>query len=140
MKWVTFEGFRGLDGIWGGNLVDQNMPFAMRDKVLHAVCSYFAAQIAYLMKIPPHYAVNSLGVLVESIEVFRYWLWWKSTTMQRKIGWVWDPDNWLWSWKHRDIKASMPPSPPMFADRFSLADLIANNIGALPIYIYALLN
>ena len=35
MKWITWSGFRGTDGVWGGDLVDINTPFAGRDKTVH---------------------------------------------------------------------------------------------------------
>ena len=41
MRWFTRDGFKGSDGVWGGDLVDTMTPAAGRDKVQHAVLGAF---------------------------------------------------------------------------------------------------
>lgn len=138
---IARDSFRGQDGVWGGDKVKTIIiPWMIRDKYLHAICGFLTAAIAYLLKIPPYYAVNIGGILVELIELTRFWLWYRSNRVFIIVGWQFDFDKWWWYRNSNDPVLTVQPSAPwVFADSFSVRDLIANNLGALPIYIYALL-
>ena len=71
MKWTSL---RGADGVIGGDLVDQDTPFASRDKVLHLVCGYFLCRLALLIaRWPMALGITLAGaLLMEFIEGTRY--------------------------------------------------------------------
>ena len=101
------DGFRGSDGVLGGDLVDAATPFAARDKVQHAAG----------------------GALLQLL-ITR---WWPSSP----IGWVWlvlviaalweslELVRWL-AWRRR----GMIDPWPMAADRASWRDIVATLAGA----------
>lgn len=74
MKWT---GFRGLDGVLGGDLTDSNTIVAMRDKVQHVILLGAPAQLAYERWVTTSWPwglifVTLIAIVVELIEQARY--------------------------------------------------------------------
>jgi hypothetical protein len=96
------DGFRSAYGTWGGELVDLQGPFAMRDKVMHALAgAVLAAMVGNFLAlgfVATHGIVLMAGVGIELVELWRY----------KRYGWT----------------RSM-------SDLFSWRDLVANHVGAV---------
>lgn len=79
MKWT---GLRGVDGVWGGDLVDTGTPFAGRDKLVHLVLGGYTQLLAERWTGLPWYGclaiVLALAVLNEVVEGVRF----------RRYGWT----------------------------------------------------
>jgi hypothetical protein len=107
-NWWAGDGFRGADGVWGGELVDQATPFAGRDKVQHvvigALLALLLARWATLGTIPVLGVVLILSGAWEAVELLRYRHW---------------------------QAAGAPPPWPFAADRMSWRDVVAALAGAL---------
>lgn len=74
MRWAD-DGFRGKDGVWGGDLVDTATPFAGRDKVQHlagmAVLFLLLVRWAGLARWQAFLVTVAVGVLWEGVEMLR---------------------------------------------------------------------
>ena len=101
------DGFVGVDGILGGDLVDQGTPFAGRDKVQHLVAGILLARVALRwLGLGPLAVIGGVAitaVLWECVELARYLAW-----KRRGLG----------PW-------------PAAADRMSWRDVVTTTIGAL---------
>lgn len=107
-SWWAEDGFRGTDGVLGGDLVDAATPFASRDKIQHlvagALLALLLARWTTLGAIPVLGAVLVLAAAWEILELIRYRHW----------------------------QAAGGTGPwPFAADRMSWRDLVATVAGAV---------
>lgn len=88
MFWAQ-DGFRGRDGVWGGDLVDTDTPVAMRDKVQHLAGGALVQLIAERWLPDWHWLalVGMAAVSIEIVEVARYLLRGPSAFLADKPSW-----------------------------------------------------
>ena len=103
-NWWAEDGFRGADGILGGDLVDTGTPFAGRDKVQHLAAGALLALV--LARWTPFGALLALGVVLavsvawEAVELLRYRHW---QAAGARAPWPFAADRMSW----RDVVAAL---------------------------------
>jgi hypothetical protein len=105
--WLSRDGFRGADGILGGDLVDLNTPAAGRDKVQHLVAGgLLALLLVRWTPLGPWAAL--VGVLLvasawEVVELVRYRRWRRAVEAGAGSPWPFAADRMSW----RDVVATV---------------------------------
>ena len=69
---LRWSGFRGRDGVLGGDLVDNNTLYAMRDKIQHLIMGALVYLLAARWFLAPWLCVLGVAILCEIIEGVRY--------------------------------------------------------------------
>jgi hypothetical protein len=108
--WFAPDGFRGHDGVWGGDLVDLDTPFGARDKVQHVVAgATLMLALARWTSIGP--TAGLVVVLVASVA-------WEALELVRYRAWL------------RRVLAGGTSPRPFAADLPSWRDVVATLAGA----------
>lgn len=105
--WWTQDGFRGRDGIWGGDLSDPETSFAARDKVQHlaagALLALLLARWTPLGALVVLLVVLGLAAAWEAVELVRYRRWQRRREAGWETPWPFAADKLSW----RDVVATL---------------------------------
>jgi hypothetical protein len=86
------DSFFDADGVFGGDLVDVTTPFAMRDKMMHALCgAVLQLVLARWSDVHNFFVMNiivlGVGILVELFELARYKKYGYTRSMSDMVSW-----------------------------------------------------